>query len=75
MNPLMSCSYKLNLQELTIYTPVAVEVPGGTTLSFSVDNFINPYNGKPKHGFKITTQDASGGLIDDSTVSGLDITL
>jgi hypothetical protein len=74
MNVLMTCAYKIETRQLFLYTPVAAEVPGGTTLRFSVDNFLNPYNGKAKHGFTIVTTDAYGGLIDSSEISNLDIT-
>ena len=44
-------------------------------MTFDIDNFRNPYNGKPKHGFKVMTMDAFGGVIDSSEVAMMDVTL
>ena len=75
LNPSMSCAYQKLTQTLTIITPVATLTPAGTQLVFTMDNFLNPYNGKPKHGFTITTTDQMGGLVDSSTASNLDISV
>jgi|LauGreDrversion4_2_1035121.scaffolds.fasta_scaffold50766_2 hypothetical protein len=45
-------------------------------MTFDIDNFRNPYNGKPKHGFLVKTVDSVGGIIDSSEVAPvIDLTL
>ncbi len=39
----------------------------GTTMTFTVDNFRNPYSGTPRTGFIIYTADSSDGTIDSSS--------
>lgn len=75
MNTLMSCSYTKATQYLIVSSPVVDTVPAGTTLIFKIDNWLNPYNGKPKSGYTIVTTDLNGGIIDSSIVGGLNITL
>lgn len=53
--------------------PVATTATGGTTITFDVDSFLNPYSGIPRHGFIITTRDIIGGEVDSSEVAGIDI--
>ena len=72
---LMSCAYKISTQQLTINRPVEFETGRGTVITFQVDNFINPYNGKPKGGYIIMTTDTQGGLIDTSTAAGIPVTI
>ena len=71
----MSCSYTKATQYLIVSSPVSVTVVSGSTLIFKVDNWLNPYNGKPKSGYTIVTTDLNGGIIDSSIVGGLNITL
>jgi hypothetical protein len=52
-----------------------VDAPGDLELTFEIDNFRNPYNGKPKRGFTVTVQDADGGIIDSSITAAIDLTL
>jgi hypothetical protein len=51
LGPMFSCAYQNDKQTLYIYRPVEETVPGGTVFSFEMDNFWNPYSGKPKHLF------------------------
>ncbi len=60
---------------MTLNRPVETESQPDIVLTFDIDNFRNPYNGKPKHGFTCMTMDQYGGIIDSSIVGGLDITL
>jgi hypothetical protein len=55
--------------------PVATTASGGTTLTFDVDSFLNPYSGIPRYGFIITTRDLYGGEVDSSEVAGIAISL
>ena len=65
MSSMMSCSYSQDTQFLTITNPVSSDT-SGTLLTFSVTNFRNPYNGKPKTGYYIWTTDDQNGEIDSS---------
>lgn len=49
-------------------------VSGGTTLTFTVTNFVNPYSAVPKSGFTISTADSSGNLIDSRTDTRVTVT-
>jgi hypothetical protein len=53
----LTCTFDSATNILKITNPITVELPGGTDLSFSVDNFQNPYNGKPKTDFYISIYD------------------
>ena len=50
-------------------------MPKGTVFTFEMDNFLNPYSGKPKHNFEAYTLDEDFGIVDSSEVSGQDITM
>ncbi len=49
------------------------QVSGGSIIAFDVDNFYNPYSGKPRSGFIVNTTDSVGGYIDSSATSKLTI--
>lgn len=57
MPAILTCTFNSATNILTITSPITAELPGGTALSFSVDNFQNPYNGKPKTEFYISIYD------------------
>lgn len=47
----------------------------GTVFKFSVDSFINPYNGVVKSGFQISTMDSVGsGIVDQSDILSIQVT-
>lgn len=73
--PDMSCAYDKTKQMMQINMPVSTVAPAGTTFVFTVDNFLNPYNGKPKGGYQIFTEDAVGGLSDSSVVADITLTV
>jgi hypothetical protein len=56
---------------LILTNPVSSTVNVGTTFSFTVNNIKNPYNGKKKTGFTITTLDSGYGEIDSYTNSDM----
>jgi hypothetical protein len=60
MNSILTCTYNKDTRKLTVTQPVTADVTG-VTLSFSVDNFKNPYSGKPRTGFYISTTDSNDG--------------
>lgn len=64
---MMSCVYNQDTRKLTVTSPVTADTTG-VQLTFQVDNFRNPYSGKPRTGFQISTTDSTGGQI-DSTLS------
>ena len=71
----MSCTYNIYSQNLTISNPL-VSNSTGTLLTFSVDNFVNPYSGKPRSGYIITTLDENNFYEVDSTInSGIMLTV
>ncbi len=53
----LTCTFDSVTNILKITSPIISELPGGTDLSFSVDNFQNPYNGIPKTDFYISIYD------------------
>ena len=63
MSALMSCTFSSNT--LYVSNPVTAD-QSGTALTFQVTGFINPYNGKTRTGFTITTTDEKSGAIDSS---------
>lgn len=74
MNPSMSCTYNTYNQKLTITQPVTADTTN-QAITFTVDNFRNPYSGKPKTGFQILTTDSYGGNIDSSTIAGISLSV
>ncbi|CDW83721.1 UNKNOWN [Stylonychia lemnae] len=68
MSSSMTCIYDTNSKSLTVKNPVS-STSYGTSLTFSIYPFKNPYNGKKKSSFKITTLDQYNQEID--TISGL----
>lgn len=62
----ISCVYDTTYRKLTV-SNVITGTAKGTTLSFSVYPFTNPYNAIPKIGFSLYTADSSGYYIDAST--------
>lgn len=65
MSTFLSCTYNRDTRKLTVTSPVSADTTG-ISLSFSVDNFKNPYSGKPRTGFYISTTDSSDGQIDST---------
>ena len=75
LGPSFFCFYEFSKQTLYIVRPVEETIPGGTVFTFEIDNFWNPYSGKPKHGFHCFILDEDYGIVDSSIVAGLDITM
>lgn len=46
---------------------------GPLTMTFDVNSFRNPYNGKPQHGYSIFTADSSDYQIDSSDAASIDL--
>ena len=74
MSSFMSCTYNVYLQLLTVISPVTSSVTG-VSLTFSVDNFLNPYSAVPRTGYYIITTDSTGGQIDSSSIAGIVMSL
>ena len=70
----MSCTYNIDTQKLTISSAVTSDVTG-VSLTFGVDNFMNPYSGVPRTGYYIVTTDSVGGQIDSSSIANIVMTL
>ena len=60
----LTCSYVKTSRMLTITNILASDQAGGTSMSFTVDNLINPDSTYPKSGFSLTSYDNTGGQID-----------
>lgn len=74
MNTAMTCAYNNVTQILTVSNPVAAD-SSNVMLSFTVDNFRNPYNGIPKINYNIFTVDALNNAIDsDNNFYSLNVT-
>lgn len=63
MSSSISCTYSQSSRFLTVINPVS-SATSGSSLTFSVYPFLNPYNGIKKTSFKITSFDSSGYEID-----------
>lgn len=50
----MTCAYTVTTGKLQINNPVSAPT-SGSSLSFTVTGFMNPYSGVPVTGFKIST--------------------
>lgn len=74
MKTIISCSYNVDSRLLTLLDPVTSDT-SKVDLKFTVDNFRNPYSGKPRTGYKVTTLDNVGGRIDSSEIAGITMTL
>lgn len=74
MSNSLSCTFNSYSNVLTVTSPVASSVSGGA-ISFSVDNFLNPYHGKVVSGYVVQTTDSSGGLIESSAVAGITLSI
>ena len=70
MNSFMTCIYNKDTQKLTVTSPVKTDITG-TSITFEVDNFINPYSGVPRTGYFITTTDSLDGQIDSSLIANI----
>jgi len=51
MNSGLSCSFDTTTRILQLLGVSSTDLPGGTVMTFTVDNFRNPYNGMAKTGF------------------------
>jgi len=61
MKTTITCSYNQINQRLTLTDIMNNDITGGSTsISFTVDSFLNPYSGVPKTGFVISTADSNG---------------
>ena len=47
----LTCSYSTTTLLLTVTGVSSSDIPAGSTMTFTVNNFQNPYNGIPKGGF------------------------
>lgn len=74
MSSYMQCTYNQDTRKLTVTSPVTADVTQ-TAISFSVDNFKNPYNGKVNSGYYVQIQDSSGGNIDSSQIAGITMSI
>lgn len=55
-----TCIYSYDeSRTLTLVNILTTDVPPGTTLTFTISDFENPYSEAPKSGFTITTYDES----------------
>jgi hypothetical protein len=60
---------------LKVTNAAPVDLTSETAVSFTVDNFQNPYNGIEKSGFQITTMENTGtGQIDQSDILSIIVT-
>ena len=67
-----SCVFTSNT--LTLYSVVSSTKAAGTSFSFTVNDVLNPYNGKPLSGFTISTLDANGYSIESFTTATYTVT-
>lgn len=74
MKTTISCSYNVDSRLLTLLDPVTADT-SQVDLTFTVDNFRNPYSAKPRTGYTIVTLDNVGGKIDSSAIAGITMTL
>ena len=73
METQLKCTYSSSTNTLSVSSPVSSTVSGGTKMSFTVLEFKNPYNGKPRTGFSISTVDSSGYAIDSISSLSLNV--
>jgi hypothetical protein len=53
---------------MTITSVVTAKVDAGDLMTFTINNFQNPYNGIPKGGFFLTIYESTGlGIIDQTS--------
>lgn len=64
MKTSLTCTYSSSTNTLSVSSPVSSTVSGGTSMSFKVIEFKNPYNGKSRSGFSVSTFDSSGNAMD-----------
>ena len=63
----MACSYDLPTQYLKIYGPVDYASNGPKNFTLNLKGaFRNPYSGKPRKGYVLSTHDSNGNLIDQN---------
>ena len=74
MSSQMSCTFNQYTNTLYVTSPVASQT-SGSAISFSVDNFLNPYNGKIWSGYVVQTTDGNGGNIDSSKVGNIPLSI
>ena len=70
MSASLTCTFNSYTGILTVRNPVASTVTA-SAISFTVDSFLNPYNGKIVSGYVVATTDSAGGLIESSSVAGI----
>lgn len=67
VNSAPTCTYDTTKRMLTVKSVTVSDILDGSTMTFSVSNFQNPYNGITKSGFQITIYEATGvGKVDDT---------
>jgi hypothetical protein len=61
----LSCTYSNDVnRNLNVTNLLGASIAPSTTITFTVNNFINPYNNYTKSGFILTTYSAAGCAID-----------
>ena len=71
----LTCVYDPLTRLLKVTNAAPVDLTSETAVSFTVDNFQNPYNGIEKSGFQITTRENTGtGQIDQSDILSIIVT-
>ncbi|CDW77580.1 UNKNOWN [Stylonychia lemnae] len=73
MSSSITCTYDTNSRFLTVKNPVSSST-SGSSLTFSIYPFKNPYNAKKKSSFKITTLDKDNYEIDSVSSLTLQVT-
>ena len=61
----LTCSYSSKV--LTLTNIASANISSGSTLTFTVSDFTNPYNGAPKSGFTLATYNSNGCEIESIT--------
>ena len=62
----LSSNFDASSRSLTIQYSGTRMIPVGEQVMFTVSHFKNPVNKETKRGFRITTQDSQGYLVDQS---------
>lgn len=68
----LTCSYASKV--LTITSISSANISSGSTLTFTVSDFTNPYNGAPKTGFTLATYNSQGCEIESTSTLFIQVT-
>ena len=61
----LACTYSNDAnKELTVTNLLGSDAAAGTTITFTVNSFTNPYSTAPKSGFVVSTYSSTGCIID-----------